>query len=452
MSEGESHGFHNQRAKLQHRLKPTIYTTTEGRVIVEDEFLNFLAVKMKTMAQEEIVLIASSTFGSEWIEASKKVLFDLCPTKTRLVTCKGPMKDVNNIKSCLRVLNECGVNIPHFVSHNLDDLPPVTFNNLDVSNLLGKIESLHNEVSALRHSAKLQADIEEELSSRVAVLESRDAVRNAGKTCEVRAGSSLCGALGPPVYLVPPHCEEDALTDIGGPARCGGAPLGTHSEGTPLNRRSEGAPVTSRSAGWIAPGSALIESSGAVVAVESGSGSGNAAASHSPGPDVGPKERWTDVVKKRPAQRKRTVQQAAAHSAATPGRRTKPYQSRPKPIVGTGVQGTIKVVRKMVSVFATRFSPEVDAVTLSAYLGEKLGRVVNCERIGSVGNRYSSFKVWAECKDVDEMYKPDIWPEGSVVRRYYEPRKVGMAGTPISNASPTTDGANAQNGASAELS
>lgn len=29
----------------------------------------------------------------------------------------------------------------------------------------------------------------------------------------------------------------------------------------------------------------------------------------------------------------------------------------------------------------------------------------------------------AECKDVAEMYNPEIWPVGSYVRRFYEPRR-----------------------------
>lgn len=61
-------GFHHRP-----RLKPTICKTVDDQVIVEDEFLNFLAVKIKTMAQDDLILIASNTFDSEWIESSKKV-------------------------------------------------------------------------------------------------------------------------------------------------------------------------------------------------------------------------------------------------------------------------------------------------------------------------------------------------------------------------------------------
>ena len=93
---------------------------------MEDEFLNFLVVKMKTLSHD-IVLLTVNHFGSEWIERSKKVLFELCPhTTLRLVPNKGQQKDVD-VKSSLRLLNEFGENIPRFVSHHLDELPPVTF-------------------------------------------------------------------------------------------------------------------------------------------------------------------------------------------------------------------------------------------------------------------------------------------------------------------------------------
>ena len=132
------------------RLQPDIYTTVDGKIIVEDELLNFLAAKIHTMCQDDIVLLAINNFDSERIEASKKVLFDLCPTKQRHITHKGQQKDSSNIKSCLKVLNECGDNIPRFVSHFLDDLPPVSFSNLDVSSLLGRMSQMLSDVSSFR--------------------------------------------------------------------------------------------------------------------------------------------------------------------------------------------------------------------------------------------------------------------------------------------------------------
>ncbi|XDV25428.1 hypothetical protein PO909_029348 [Leuciscus waleckii] len=169
------------RALKRSRLKPEIYRTIDGKVIVEDELLNFLAVKIKTLSQDEIVLLATNTFDSEAIEASKKVLFELCPgTSQRCVAYKGQHRDANNIKLCLKVLNECGSNIPRFVSYYLDDLPPVTFSSLDVSCLLRRMEQLCAEVGALKHITQLQTGVCEqvraeavEFNHRVSVLECR---------------------------------------------------------------------------------------------------------------------------------------------------------------------------------------------------------------------------------------------------------------------------------------
>lgn len=99
-------------------------------------------------------------------------------------------------------------------------------------------------------------------------------------------------------------------------------------------------------------------------------------------------------------------------------------------VVGTGDVGKIRMVKtKLVSVFASKFTPDLDALTLSEYLKEKLGRDVACQKIETMQSRYSSFKVSAECNEVSEMYDPQLWPEGAFVRRYYEPRRVSATGS-----------------------
>ena len=107
------------------RLKPDIYKTVDGKVIVEDELLHFLDIKIRPLSQDEFIMLAANNFDSDWIEASKKMLFELCPTTQQKISHKGAQKDANNTKSCLKVLNECGDNVPRFVSHYLDELPPV---------------------------------------------------------------------------------------------------------------------------------------------------------------------------------------------------------------------------------------------------------------------------------------------------------------------------------------
>ncbi len=90
----------------------------------------------------------------------------------------------------------------------------------------------------------------------------------------------------------------------------------------------------------------------------------------------------------------------------------------------TSAGGNIRTVNtKLVSVFATKFTPDLDADTLSNYLIDKLHREVTCLKINTAHGRFSSFKISAECNDVKELYDPGLWTEGAFVRRFYEVRK-----------------------------
>jgi len=80
--------------------------------------------------------MAVNHFGSEWIEQ---------------------LKDINNVKSCLKQLNEVGENVPRFVSFHLDDLPSVTFNSLNVSRLVSKIERLNIELVSMKNTVCKQS-------------------------------------------------------------------------------------------------------------------------------------------------------------------------------------------------------------------------------------------------------------------------------------------------------
>ena len=167
------------RRLIKQRIKPEIYTTIDGKTIVEDELLSFLAVKLKTVPQDDIILMAVNHFGSEWIESSKKVLFELCPgTGQRCVAYKGLQKDANNVKSCLKLLNEVGEDVPRFVSYHLDDLPPVTFNSLDVSCLVSRIERLSAVISSMKNAVSEQSTacenlcgITTDINQRLSVIE-----------------------------------------------------------------------------------------------------------------------------------------------------------------------------------------------------------------------------------------------------------------------------------------
>ncbi len=342
-----------RRAEGTHSRSKEIYRAMDGKVIDEDELLNFIVVKMRTLGHDEIVLLVTHNFSSERIESSKKTLFEVCPnTSQRCVTHKGAQKDINNVKMCLKVLNECGEDIPRFVSHYIDDLPPVTFNRIDVSALFGRIEQINNDICQNKRTLETQTNACDSLRVVTANLDHR-------------------------------------LSDLEKPGSHGDAgEEGQRQVTTTGETPEQGEP----------PADVLPPIAG----------------TRSPA--------WNLVVKG--GRRLKSVPENSysrekPRSTQTTGKRERKHTG----ITGTSMDSNIRAVKtKLVSVFATRFDPSLDADTLGAYLKDRLGREVKCRKIETAYSRFSSFHVSAECGEVAELYDPQLWPDGCFVRRYYEKR------------------------------
>lgn len=358
------------------RTKPEIYSTSDGKIIVEDELLNFIVVKMKTLSHDEIVNLVSNNFSSEWIEESKRLLFDVCPkTSQRCVMHKGPQKDINNVKACLKLLNECGENTPRFVSHHLDQLPPVGFGHMDASALLSRMERLKQEVAGLRIAVESQATVSESLSATSATLDRR--ITNMERRADVASATTEQRNRG--------TADRADVVDTGvaRAASCAEEPAGE------LTR---------------------------------------------PPPPPPQSPQWATVV------RNGLKKTAPRYGDELPKPKQVHRKREPKNtgIMGTGTVSKIPVITtKLVSVFATRFAPSLEADTLRDYLVEKLGNEsVTCRKIETAHSRFGSFHVTAECVNIDDVYNPEIWPAGTYIRRYYDARgrKATESAYPAGNA------------------
>lgn len=368
------------------RIKPEIYRTDTGKIIVEDEFLNFIFIKIKTMKQDEIVSIAVDHFGSEWIANSTKVLFELCPGSTRkLVAHTGAQKDLKNVKSCLKLLNEVGDAVPRFVCHHLDELPPVTFNSLDVSCLLGRIEQLSVDITSMKQAVSLQTNncndlriVTTDLTKRLGAVEQHSRETHGLQTKE---SEKIQRAATPQAIEKTQHGVQ------------------THVDSEDFSQREENS---------------------------------TAGLEGSTRPEKGPHTKWSEVAATPPwtlveggKRSNNRHKQIPENAAVKSNPRLNPSRGKKTGgIVGTSTAGNIQVIKtKLVSVFATKFSPDLDAETLTSYMKDKLKREVTCHKIDTVQSRFSSFKITAECNEVEEMYNPTLWPEGIFVRRFYEPRQ-----------------------------
>lgn len=304
------------------------------------------------------------------------MLFELCPTSQRCVSHKGPQKDVNNIKSCLKVLNECGENTP---------------------SLLGRMEQLYAELCSIKHAVQVQADVSEDFRTITVDINRRG--------CALERSSDLTRGHGL-------GASAEMVGDTGEGAMAGTTGL-------------DGMDNTALEAASVAAGAPGLDAEELGGALRSGCGVGCDSE----------ESWWVNVFAKLPkvescCEKTHRLAQVLGNAAAQTRSRTVIPRLKRKvgngSSVGTGAVGNIKMVKtKLVSVFATKFSPDLDAETLSAYLREKLGHDVSCQKIDTIHRRFGSFKVSAECNELGEMYNPELWPEGAFVRRYYEPRRAG---------------------------
>lgn len=115
---------------------------------------------------------------------------------------------------------------------------------------------------------------------------------------------------------------------------------------------------------WILFGDSTADILASVSLMDGSNGAGAEATTTSPGGTVA-SPKWSYVVKQ--GRGRRTEIQSTlvkGQSALAKCRTDKPAHRRPKPIIGTGAQGNVKVVQtKLVRVFATKFLPDLDAVT-----------------------------------------------------------------------------------------
>lgn len=221
-----------------------------------------------------------------------------------------------------------------FVSHFLDKLPPVGFGNMDASALLSRVEQLSSEVSALRRAIEAQVTVNKDLTAATVAVNRRvTALEGGQRSTPVLGLETAAGALW----------EREAQKQTG-PGR---------------------QEVTADPSDAVAAESIQLRTP----------------TLRSPP--------WSFVVRSGEKKPTPKMRQPRRNGAPPWVRR----EQRNTGIIGTGTESSISVITtKRASVFATKFAPDLDAVTLC--LSEKLANPsVTCRKIESASRRFGSFHI-----------------------------------------------------------
>lgn len=115
--------------------------------IIIDEVLAFIVNKLDVMDEDSICKICTSAFTEQDIQKAKDLLFGAVPTSKRNITRKRDGKARRDIDDIICLLKESDPEvIPTFVARDLQKLPPVLFDHVDVTRLLKDIVKLQRDM------------------------------------------------------------------------------------------------------------------------------------------------------------------------------------------------------------------------------------------------------------------------------------------------------------------
>ena len=126
------------------------------QLCIINEFLCFIQNKVNTMNIEEIIMLCLKSFKDEEIARAKKILQDICnetkvPTEAeRLRRRTGTNKGRRNIEDIIGMFHDLGTPVfaaPVFAAQQLHKLPPISFDSLDVTHFLHRMEKMETELT-----------------------------------------------------------------------------------------------------------------------------------------------------------------------------------------------------------------------------------------------------------------------------------------------------------------
>ncbi|KAG7297875.1 hypothetical protein JYU34_018629, partial [Plutella xylostella] len=118
--------------------------------IVIDEVLAFIQNKIQVIDDVSLVQICKSAFKPDDIKNAKSLLFDSVNNAKKIIR-KGDGKSDRDLEDIISLLRRLDPElVPIFVARDLEKLPPVTFDHVDVTKLLKDLLLLQKEVKGMK--------------------------------------------------------------------------------------------------------------------------------------------------------------------------------------------------------------------------------------------------------------------------------------------------------------
>ncbi|XP_026726585.1 uncharacterized protein LOC113493016 [Trichoplusia ni] len=129
--------------------------------IVIDELLAYVQNKISIADEASLVKICASAFSSEQIQKSNTLLIESLSSDVRRTVRKGKGKDNRVLNDIVAIFKTTEPDLlPVFVARDLEKLPPITFDHLDVSKLLKDLVLVQAEINNIKSTYVTQSELQ----------------------------------------------------------------------------------------------------------------------------------------------------------------------------------------------------------------------------------------------------------------------------------------------------
>ncbi|XP_061705622.1 uncharacterized protein LOC133516624, partial [Cydia pomonella] len=119
--------------------------------IVIDEMLSYIQNKISVIDRGTLIKICVSAFTTEEIKTSKALLFESLPTDIRKIVRKNKGQEQRDLEDIVNLILKTDPEVlPVFVARNLEKLPPVTFDHIDVTKLIKDLTLFKSELNEVK--------------------------------------------------------------------------------------------------------------------------------------------------------------------------------------------------------------------------------------------------------------------------------------------------------------
>lgn len=398
--------------------------------LVISELLAYVQNKLSVADEDSIVRICVATFTSEQIEEANNLLVQSLPTDLRKTARKGKGKAnrlMNDIISLFKVTDPDI--LPVFVARDLDRLPPITFDHLDVSKLLKDLAAVQAELKNIK-SSYVTVDQLEDVRRECRILKHTSPPFSAAKVNMRRGAYRDSGPIGLS------QLDDTIITNKSDrPNDKTSSPRDFNVDHKSINCMEGSAFENYKSQRTVESGERERDVE-RVSGKDEGEREANNVLSHAVSAPRGtPSETALNQVTRTDVTRMSFAQVTRTEGEWNVVQRRKPktgsYRYRGAAGVSNDENCNFKAADRKVPIFITMVHKDTTESDIMEYVYNKTQEKIKLEKISFLkGNKdYNAYKFFVSERKISIFLDETLWPQGVIFRRFVNFRRKYSSGT-----------------------